>query len=114
MNSLFRPRFTITNRIASSLTRIERARGFLEAATLSENWVREMGNRALVLEAHHTTHIEGTQLTLEQSERLCPGVTRRTLQRDIKLMVEKGLVAEKATSPTDPTKYYALLNSSPK
>ena len=60
------PRFTSTNRITAALTRIERARGFLEAARLSENWFREMGNRALVLEAHHTTHIEGTRLTLEE------------------------------------------------
>ena len=59
MNSLFNPRFTITNRITAGLTRVERARGLLEAATLSENWIREMG-RALVLEAHHTTDIEGT------------------------------------------------------
>jgi cell filamentation protein, protein adenylyltransferase len=74
MNSIgFDPKFTITNRITAGLTRIERARGFLEAATLSENWVREMGNRALVLEAHHTTHIEGTRLTLEQAERLWQG-----------------------------------------
>jgi hypothetical protein len=29
------PRFTITNAITSGLTAIERARGFLEAATLS-------------------------------------------------------------------------------
>jgi Fic family protein len=69
----FEPKFTITNRITAGLTRIERARGFLEAATLSENWVREMGNRALVLEAHHTTHIEGTRLTLGQAERLWQG-----------------------------------------
>ena len=61
------PRFTITNRNTAGLTRIERARVFLEAATLSENWVSEMGNRALVLEAHHTTHIEGTRLTLEEA-----------------------------------------------
>jgi Fic family protein len=74
MNSKgFDPRFTITNRITAGLTRIERARGFLEAATLSEDWVREMGNRALVLEAHHTTHIEGTRLTLDQAERLWKG-----------------------------------------
>jgi hypothetical protein len=33
----FTPKFTITNRITAALTRIERARGFLEAATLSEN-----------------------------------------------------------------------------
>jgi len=64
------PRFTITNRIVAGLSRIERAKGFLEAATLSEKWVCEMGNRALVLEAHHTTHIEGTRLTLAQAERL--------------------------------------------
>ena len=74
MNSIgFNPKFTITNRITAGLTRIERARGFLEAATLSENWIREMGDRALVLEAHHTTHIEGTQLTLDQAERLWKG-----------------------------------------
>lgn len=69
----FQPKFSITNAITNGLTQIERARGFLEAATLSEQWVRAMGERALVLEAHHTTHIEGTQLTLEQAERLMRG-----------------------------------------
>jgi Fic family protein len=73
MTENFKPIFTITNRITAGLTRIERARGFLEAATLSEAWVREMGRRALILEAHHTTHIEGTRLTLEQAERLLEG-----------------------------------------
>jgi Fic family protein len=32
-----------------------------------------MGRRALILEAHHTTHIEGTRLTLDQAERLWQG-----------------------------------------
>jgi len=68
-----KPRFTITNAITGALTKIERARGFLEAAKLSEEWIAEMQHRALVLEAHHTTHIEGTRLTLEQSERLLAG-----------------------------------------
>jgi len=67
------PRFTISNAIIARLTAIERARGFLEAATLSNEWVRGMSRRALLLEAHHTTHIEGTQLTIEQSERLWAG-----------------------------------------
>ena len=67
------PSFTVTHAITADLTRIERARGFLEAATLSEDWIREMSGRALVLEAHHTTHIEGTRLTLEQSEVLLAG-----------------------------------------
>jgi Fic family protein len=69
----FVPRFTITHAITAALTRIERARGFLDAAKLSEDWIGKMQKRALVLEAHHTTHIEGTQLTLEQSERILAG-----------------------------------------
>ena len=67
------PIFAITNKITAALTAIERARGFLEAATLSEEWIKEMGHRALILEAHHTTHIEGTQLTLEQAANLIDG-----------------------------------------
>ncbi len=67
------PKFRITNAITGNLTRIERARGFLDAAKLSEDWIAGMQQRALVLEAHHTTHIEGTHLTLDQSERLLAG-----------------------------------------
>ncbi|HUU46178.1 MAG TPA: Fic family protein [Acidobacteriota bacterium] len=67
------PRFTITDAVTRALTTIERARGFLEAAKLSEDWVAQMQARALVREAHHTTHIEGSQLTLDQSERLLSG-----------------------------------------
>ena len=69
----FAPQFVITNSMTAGLTRIERARGFLDAAHLSDEWIRSMGRRALLLEAHHTTHIEGTQLTLAQAERLLAG-----------------------------------------
>lgn len=69
----FNPKFTITNRMTAAITQIERARGFLEAATLSDDWVRDMGKKALIKEAHHTTHIEGTRLTLDQAERLWNG-----------------------------------------
>jgi Fic family protein len=69
----YRPRFTTTDAITAALTRIERARGFLDAAKLSGEWIAGMQARALVLEAHHTTRIEGSTLTLEQSERLMAG-----------------------------------------
>jgi Fic family protein len=67
------PVFTITNAVTSGLTRIERARGFLQAARLSDDWLTGMQQRALVLEAHYSTHIEGTHLTLDQSEKLLAG-----------------------------------------
>lgn len=70
---MFKPLFQISNQTANALTAIERARGFLEAATLSQEWLEKMQNKALVLEAHHTTHIEGTQLTLKESEQLWQG-----------------------------------------
>ncbi len=73
MSRSFHPCFSITNRMTAAITQIERARGFLEAARLSDEWVRKMGERALILEAHHTTHIEGTRLTLDQAERLWKG-----------------------------------------
>jgi len=69
-----KPVFTITNKVADALTRIERARGFLDAAKLSEDWIKDMGQRALIREAYATTHIEGSHLTLEQSERLLTGL----------------------------------------
>jgi len=72
---VLKPKFTITNKITAAITAIERTRGFLEAAALSDFWVETMQNRALVLEAHHTTHIEGTHLTLDQSEQLLAGHT---------------------------------------
>jgi Fic family protein len=65
-----------------ALTAIERARGFLEAATLSEEWVVRMSQRALLLEAHHTTHIEGTQLTLDEAARLWAGQAVASANRD--------------------------------
>jgi len=76
------PRFTITNPITAALTAIERARGFLEAATLSEQWIERMSQRALLLEAHHTTHIEGTQITLDEAARLWAGETVEGANRD--------------------------------
>ena len=69
----FAPLFTITNLMANNLARVVNVKGFLDAAILSADWISEMQHRALVLEAHHTTHIEGTQLTFEQSAQLLKG-----------------------------------------
>lgn len=70
----FEPRFTITNSISNALRQIDISRGFFERSELSDEWIRTMQDHAFVLEAHHTTHIEGTQLTLEQSTMLLAGM----------------------------------------
>ena len=50
-----------------------RARGFLKAASLSDEWIDSMRSRAFLLEAHHTTHIEGTRLTIAEAADLLAG-----------------------------------------
>ena len=69
----FAPRFSITNTVAAALTEIERTRGFLEAASLSDEWITSMRSRAFLLEAHHTTHIEGTRLTVDEATDILAG-----------------------------------------
>ena len=68
--------------MANDLTKIVEFKGFLDAVVLSEDWIREMQNRALILEAYYTTHIEGTQLTLEQSKQLLEGQTLENADPD--------------------------------
>lgn len=46
------------------------------------------------------------RLTVADLEAAFPTVNRRTLQRDLKALVEKGLVREVGTGPTDPTRHY--------
>ncbi|HZL82555.1 MAG TPA: Fic family protein [Candidatus Deferrimicrobium sp.] len=72
---MFEPKFAISNAILVDLTRIEDAIGFMSTAHLSDDWIRDMQANALILEAHYTTHIEGTKLTLEQSTQLLAGQT---------------------------------------
>ena len=41
-------------------------RGFLDAVKLKDEWIADMQKKALILESHHSTHIEGAALSLEQ------------------------------------------------
>jgi hypothetical protein len=48
-----------------------------------------------------------SRLSIGDLERLLPNVNRRSLQRDLRILVEKGLLREVGTGPTDPNRYYA-------
>lgn len=45
----------------------------MEAVKLKENWLTQMRSQALIAETHYSTHIEGTQLTLEQARKILTG-----------------------------------------
>ncbi len=50
--------------------------------------------------------LDSVSLTLAQAEHLLPAVARRTVQRDLKRLVEVGLVSELGRGPTDPNRAY--------
>ena len=79
---MFKPKFTITNKINNCLLEIERARGFLGAAKLKEKWIENMQSEALILESHHSTHIEDTQLTLFQAQKILTGKSVRGIKEE--------------------------------
>lgn len=70
---IYSPNFQITNPIMVNLGKIERASGFLNGIQVSDEWIKKMQERALILEAHHTTHIEGTELSLDESYKILKG-----------------------------------------
>ena len=69
----FNPKYSITPKINKALVEIERVRGFLDAVKLKDDWIADMQKKALILESHHSTHIEGTALSLEQAKSILEG-----------------------------------------
>jgi len=53
--------------------------------------------------------LEQGKITIQDYESLCPKISRRTLQRDLKYMLEKNVIREKGGGgATDPTRHYVL------
>jgi Fic family protein len=52
--------------------------------------------------------LQNGKLTIQDFEDICPDVNRRSLQRDLKGMLDKKLVLEVGAGPTDPTRHYVL------
>jgi Fic family protein len=78
----FKPKFTITPKINKAIVEIERVRGFFDAVKLKDDWIADMQKKALVLESHHSTHIEGTALNLEQARSILEGKKVEGVSRD--------------------------------
>lgn len=78
----FQPKFNITPKINKTLVEIERVRGFLDAVKLKDDWIVDMQKKALILESHHSTHIEGTALSLDEAKCLLEGKKVKGVNRD--------------------------------
>ena len=106
----YKPKFTINTKINKALVEIERVRGFLDAIKLKKEWISSMQKDALILEAHYSTHSEGTALNLDQSKSILEGKKVVGINHDDeKDLVNKKIIKAVVQSKTDPTKHYVLL-----
>lgn len=70
---MFQPNFKYTNKIVRLLARIQAAREVIMNSPMIPTWERELQREALIKQTHHTTSIEGNQLTLEEVSLLIEG-----------------------------------------
>ncbi len=70
---VFKPRYTLTNRIVRNLTRIAAAREVIMNAYLVPKWDVSLRREALLRSAHSSTSIEGNPLSLEEVTSLAAG-----------------------------------------
>ena len=79
---VFNQKYAITPRINKALVEIERVRGFLDAIKLKDDWLTDLQKKALILESHHSTHIEGTALSFKQAKDILEGKKVKGVNRD--------------------------------
>jgi Fic family protein len=84
MYMAFSPRFSMNVKISNALVEIERVRGFLDAIKIKESWYSQMQEESLCEESHHSTHIEGTGITLEQAKKIFAGKKVPGVSTDVK------------------------------
>ena len=65
--------FTITNNMLNNLTRIAAAKEIIDHAFILPQWELKLRKEALILDAHHSTRIEGNTLTFEEVSKLAQG-----------------------------------------
>ncbi len=80
---MFKPEFNYTHNIVRNLMNIEGAKEVIENSPILPVWQSRLQKEALVRQAHHTTRIEGTQLTIEQVRDLIDEKPVVARERDI-------------------------------
>lgn len=65
---MFLPRFQITNRMIRAIAQVEVAKDVIENAPLVPYWEKKFAEEALVRTVHHTTHLEGNPLGLNEAK----------------------------------------------
>ncbi len=94
---------------------------YIEGLSIQMREVTQRGRQAIkrdvVIQKHNLNDrqikavdylLGNDKLTINEYEKLCPEVNRRTLQRDMKILLSKSIILEVGAGATDPTRKYKL------
>lgn len=84
---MFKPNFTITNKIVRYLSEIAEARAIILNALLIPKWEIDLRRQALINSTHASTNIEGNKLSLEEVSDLMIGRKITASQKDKKEVI---------------------------
>lgn len=70
---MYRPSFSITNKILKNIGEMEAAKEVIEHAPLLPYWEKKFQDDAILRTTHYGTHIEGNELSLNQVQKYWMG-----------------------------------------
>lgn len=91
---MFDPRFTITNKILTSISRIEAVEEVIRQAPLLPLWEKQFKEDAIVRQVYHGTHIEGNKLDKDGAKDVLLGKEVLARPRDIQEIINYRKVVE--------------------
>ena len=84
---MYRPDFTITNKILKNIGEIEAAKEVIEHAPLLPYWEKRFQDDAILRTTHYGTHIEGNELSLSQVQKVLDGERIVARERDVQEVI---------------------------
>lgn len=91
---MFSPSFNITNKILTSIAKIEAAEEVIRHAPLLPLWEKRFQDEAIVRAVYHGTHIEGNKLGLDEAKDVLLGKEVIGRPRDIQEIINYRKVLE--------------------
>lgn len=84
---MYKPKFTITNKILKNIGSIEASKEVIDHAPLLPYFEKEFRDDARVRTIHYGTHIEGNELNLGEAQKILSGMVVAARDRDIQEII---------------------------
>lgn len=84
---MYAPRYSISNAILKNIGQVEAAKEVIENAPLVPDFERQFQNEAIIKTVYHGTHIEGNDLTMDQTRQVLEGQQVYARDRDIQEVI---------------------------